>query len=43
MIFVTYIQEYGDLNRGDIIKPVSNVVPDDAFLEEPSPSTLKTK
>ena len=42
MIFVTYIHEYGDLNRGDIIKPVSNLVPYDGFLEAPSPSTLKT-
>jgi hypothetical protein len=41
MIFVTYIHEYGDLNRGEIIKPVSNLVPYDAFLEEPSPGTPK--
>ena len=41
MIFITYIHEYGDLNRGDMIKPLSNLVPYDAFLEEPSPGTFK--
>ena len=41
MIFVTYIHEYGDLNSGDIIKPVSNLVSYDAFLEEPLPGTFK--
>jgi hypothetical protein len=41
MIFITYIHEYGDLNRGDMIKPLSNLVPYAAFLEEPSPGTFK--
>ena len=40
MIFVIYIHESGDLNRGDIIKPLSNLVPHDAFLEEPTPGTF---